>query len=724
MEYKLLAKRDPDQSLRDHSMEVLDKAKQIINSLSNIPSKELILASLLASAFHDLGKADYRFQNAIKQAKRPKVWHPFLSLAIAEGLISEVLRPPISNLTLLAIASHHSPLTFKLYDDEVQGIPKINHIDELRVILIELCKELNLDIICNKLSSSNLNDIIHNAVEVLHNAKLLPTKPEERRRLREGFIFIQGVLMQADWLASSKSSLTKLRFPEKLVRTPSNQELNHYQELATTLEGNAFITLPTGCGKTETSLFWARANNGSRLFYVLPTMTTINAMHQRLKSLWQSLDAEDEVGFYHSRAEFYLAMKFGEPEEHIFDELKEYKYFFSPVNVTTPDQLILSLMNYKKYTLKSFPLRDSLLVFDEIHAYDEETLGMIKGLVKHLIDNYRCKICMMSATFPSALKTEFSFLSAKELLTKDKILQAYSNRRRTSFEFIEDSLMNEIDSIIKAATSGKKILVVLNTVKKAQEMYRALKPIGAYLLHSRYTFEHRMQKEATLLDKDRLPPILISTQIIEVSLDIDYDSMYTEACYPDSLVQRLGRVNRRNRFDVSKVFVFSPESHWPYTEKLMDLSIDMLKQYSNKISSELDYLKLSESFYAQAFDHGRVEDGAQRYERIWECCRYIYSVDLSDMEVQKLLKTRSGFISIPAYPACYESNINELNLKIRESKDLNERRKLRFEKIKHLVEVPLMPSTASKIRKNDGDWFIDMEYDGEYGLRIDADVII
>ena len=95
----------------------------------------------------------------------------------------------------------------------------------------------------------------------------------------------------------------------------------------------------------------------------------------------------------------------------------------------------------------------------------------------------------------------------------------------------------------------------MNTVKRAQNIFKMLqdkfKDKGypnedLMLIHGRFTFADRSRLERRLTDKENiLPMILVATQIVEVSLDIDYDVMFTETCYPDSLVQRAGRVNRR-----------------------------------------------------------------------------------------------------------------------------------------------------------------------------------
>jgi CRISPR-associated endonuclease/helicase Cas3 len=129
------------------------------------------------------------------------------------------------------------------------------------------------------------------------------------------------------------------------------------------------------------------------------------------------------------------------------------------------------------------------------------------------------------------------------------------------------------------------------------------------LIHGRFTFGDRSRLERRLTDtKGTLPKILVATQIVEVSLDIDYDVMFTEACYPDSLVQRAGRINRRGNLGNNGeglIRFFLPEgwqenkekSSLPYDEELLSASISIIRDRASKITSEYDYITLTDNFY-------------------------------------------------------------------------------------------------------------------------------
>ena len=161
----------------------------------------------------------------------------------------------------------------------------------------------------------------------------------------------------------------------------------------------------------------------------------------------------------------------------------------------------------------------------------------------------------------------------------------------------------------------------MNTVKRAQKIFVMLqdkfKDKGypnkdLMLIHGRFTFADRSRLEGRLPDKiakENIPPIiLVATQIVEVSLDIDYDVMFTEACYPDSLVQRSGRINRRGNLGNNGeglVRVFLPEGWYenkdknslPYDQLLLSASIAIIKDKAPRITSEYDYITITNEFY-------------------------------------------------------------------------------------------------------------------------------
>jgi CRISPR-associated endonuclease/helicase Cas3 len=191
----------------------------------------------------------------------------------------------------------------------------------------------------------------------------------------------------------------------------------------------------------------------------------------------------------------------------------------------------------------------------------------------------------MSATFPDALKNELSFLAVKELVPKGILESEFKKRNRTHIKFSNSYVSQNLDDIINSYLEGKKILIVMNTVRRAQDVFRRLRtlmeennypPNDLMLIHSRFTFRDRRNLEKRIFD---YPRIVVATQVIEVSLDIDYDILFTEACYLDSLVQRAGRINRYGNLGNNGeglVNVFLPENTLPYESSMLQNSVKLV----------------------------------------------------------------------------------------------------------------------------------------------------
>lgn len=181
----------------------------------------------------------------------------------------------------------------------------------------------------------------------------------------------------------------------------------------------------------------------------------------------------------------------------------------------------------------------------------------------------------MTATMPSFFKTELKqAIGNFTIITADETLCQQFDRHKA---VLKDGLLSDNLLLIeKNLKAGKKILVVCNTVVQAQKVFKHLSTFAskAVLLHGAFTGEDRTIHEKELKDgeKDKENPIklLVGTQAIEVSLDIDYDILYTEPAPIDALIQRFGRVNRKRK----KVFVLLL-----YLEQLMQMTGSFIIQF-------------------------------------------------------------------------------------------------------------------------------------------------
>ena len=329
---------------------------------------------------------------------------------------------------------------------------------------------------------------------------------------------------------------------------------------------NAILLAPTGMGKTEFSYLWS---NGEKFFYTLPLRTAVNQIFDRTRKVF----GEDKAGILHSDADVYILGEGGESESmRIYELAKNLSY---PAIVSTGDQFFpygLRPPGYEKIFAK---FSYSRLIIDEVQAYDPKAAAITVKFIEHVVQ-MGGKFLLMTATIPSFIQKEIDrriYDAANKtknykllnLFEKDIDLANFSKHRvhvRVE-DYKEDhfSYSKElIQTIINKANEngGSRVLVVLNTVKQAQAVFYDLQKVAKEsvdikLFHSRFTQKHRKDKERELAQfignknesrADKCSKILVATQVVEASLDLDADYLFTELAPWDSLIQRMGRVLR------------------------------------------------------------------------------------------------------------------------------------------------------------------------------------
>ncbi len=259
--------------------------------------------------------------------------------------------------------------------------------------------------------------------------------------------------------------------------------------------------------------------------------------------------------------------------------------------VGTIDQMLFMSLKAKHLTLRHLGFGSKVVIIDEVHAADTFMRTYLLRALQWL-GAYQVPVIALSATLPESHR--FELLSAyregaRQTVDRAKIiaepepdaaLAAIANTngypvitaagarfesqrvsapsgRRNTFELSEASDDDLIDEISRAAASGGCIAVVLNTVNRAQRVFAELQRRHGEcveLYHSRFTTSSRARRERHLVD--RLGPgrsqrpkslIVVATQVIESSIDVDFDVMFTDIAPMDSLIQRVGRVHRHDR---------------------------------------------------------------------------------------------------------------------------------------------------------------------------------
>lgn len=595
-----VANETEGESLIAHSLRVISVAKRICESLpiSIAKRQEIARESALCAALHDSGKAALGFQLSL----RGNHWgrrHEMLSLAIASEVAKE-----LSAAGLFAIATHHKPIEY--FDDVFNGQQIPSEKSQLWQKMTEnLMIHKNLLVQYLNLISSKENFKIDGfdapasetrLKKVWFNKDYQSYKIDSSHRRQASLL--RGLLITADHIASAHQfDLPEVPVQKDYVALISRNELKGnnilpFQQRCAETTGNAILKAPTGSGKTAAILLWAannQAENG-RLFYVLPHTASINAMHRRLQSIY----GDKTVGVLHHKNAAYLYRVF-ENDYSSTDAAKMAqtisglaRELYHPIRVTTPHQILRVALSGKGWELGLAEFPNACFVFDEIHAFEPLLVGLTLASVKWL-KKMGARVLFASATLPifleKMLKEEIGIADENIILpdptnNDDRYVL---DKVRHSVEIRPGSLISNIEAIInEIRVSGKTALIVCNHVATSQKVYEKLREEfkDVKLLHARFNAEDRFNIEL-IIQSNSPPRILVATQAVEVSLDLDYDCGYTEPAPADALGQRFGRINRKgSRAEPALVVIFEEPSYkyLPYDEGVTRETINLLRE--------------------------------------------------------------------------------------------------------------------------------------------------
>jgi len=505
-----------------------------------------------------------------------------------------------------------------------------------------------------------------------------------------------------------------------------NKDLQRQLSLSK-VEEHLLIRAPTGWGKTAASLSYA-IGKGSKIIYVLPTITSIKSFYDDLCTLF----GKENVGEFF----YYADVEARKREEADFKELMFSSYFAKPVIITTLDQLLLTFLQVGKYFLKRPHLRNSVVILDEVHTFSQNMLYILSYFLEKFSKIYNLRLCIMSATFPSVLRKHFENLLKK--VEKLWLNEEFKNIRRVMFRLKENDILDVIEEIVEIYRTSEKpfrMAIVCNTVEKSQKVFEKLQnllselnlKLNVELLHSHFIYKHRCEKEDRINKwiREKKNFILAATQVIEVSLDISFDFMITECAPLEALVQRFGRVNRyKNKTEEINVWITFPseidiKKRYPYEKEDITNTWKLLKNL------EEDNLK-NEFQLIEEYD--KVANLSQVKQRdiynlleIWnKNTNFLYSWRVNDEFAQKLFKFREEFTQL-IIPSLYKDYVEKLYEKMRKEKSYTQKRKIFAEIKEYTVPVPIW---MIKMPREEGFPIVDVFYDEKYGVRKDVNNII
>ncbi|WP_206068953.1 CRISPR-associated helicase Cas3' [Nonomuraea composti] len=584
----LLAKSQPRESLTSHLAATLDGGIALRRRVGNVQVLDEATGGLfwavacLAMLCHDAGKIPDGFQFMLKG--HIKAWgerHEVVSLGFLPALLED---EQLLLWTATGVATHHRSLEggrgalLSLYGhatetewrDRLQPIPHGAAI-ELRDWLLDIAQRSRLPVV--EVPSRSL-DVIEEARQLFDRlCQWWELSASDDRGLTA--VLLQGAVTLADHVSSAHGVLHMHQplngdFRPHLENALAGRghELRPHQTEAAALSGHLLLRAPTGSGKTEAGLLWAatqatemavRTGGIPRVFLTLPYLASINAMAVRLGDLLQN---EELVGVMHSRAaSFHLAAAVcsdDDEEQHVEAARKAVsraaatRLFRETVRVGTPYQILRGVLAGPAHSSTLIDAANSVFVLDELHAYDPQRLGYILATAG-LWEKLGGRIAVLSATLPDALAGAFRDALKAPIHLVEADTAGTPVRHRLSLRDRHLTDRKSIEEMRQRLADGEAVLVVANNVADAQLMFAELAPAveedEAFLLHSRFRRMDRSALETAInerfgVGRGRHPGLVVATQVVEVSLDVDFDCLFTSAAPLEALLQRFGRVNR------------------------------------------------------------------------------------------------------------------------------------------------------------------------------------
>ncbi len=604
----------------------------------------------LACIFHDLGKINAKFQKKIRENRS------FIPGEIPHGLLSVSLLPAkklvkednftIEDVRVLCytIANHHernfSEIEKKNYQVEVeklnQELPFFNYAS---------------------LSSLDLKAKVLSGKYYQLKDKFYLEKGKEKQYFQ--YVMLKGLLNRIDYAASAHELVEyENNFLEDAMKNLDYQWNPLQQYMQAHQKDNVVIVAQTGMGKTEAGLLWLGNSKG---FFTLPLKAAINAIYARIYRNIVTEKQDHRVGLLHSDTfSQYLALEETDKELKIEEYETRTKQLSLPLTICTLDQLFDFVFRYAGYEPKLATLSYSKVIIDEIQMYSASLLAyLILGL--KYITEYGGKFAILTATLPPFI---LHFMEEKGISFKmpDTPFVDEELSLRHSVKVIHEEINAQF---VKEQYHQNKILVICNTVKNAKKIFSVLQEEGieVNMLHSQFIQKDRRAKEEAIqkfVEKgNKESGIWVATQVVEASLDIDFDLLITELSDLSGLFQRMGRCYRKRPWEESvatNVFVFDKSCSGighVVDKGIHELSKEALSYVDGPLTEMVKIKLIEENFTFEKMEK------TDYYKEVKNNLNYLTVVDPNDFDksmVKKIFRNITNVSVIPK-PVYVESEL-------------------------------------------------------------------
>ncbi|SOE21254.1 CRISPR-associated helicase, Cas3 family [Spirosomataceae bacterium TFI 002] len=635
---QVYAKSDGFTTLEMHTRHVITAGLNLIEKLPFNESEKLHWKEKLfrVAILHDLGKLHPDFQKRLNGDRNVNIRHEIISLWFCENFLD------LPKDELFAIATHHKGVISnhgykRLEKEALREYMEYHYSNSNNLLCEEVIRswlklfDINLEFkssIVSKTISKEMTKMlgVTNQMDAIND----PLKSQE-------FSFMRALLIAADHIGSArKEEMIPNYVPLDIKKLNSTKRgetfaFRDFQKRLQTINSDVILHAPTGSGKTEAALSWVHANqsHNSRLYYLLPYTASINAMVGRLQEVYS---VESVTALHSKTLDFFYAQLTDEAsnlDKTAIENAQEARSkkslsseLFYPVKVATLHQVLKTSLKGKGWEFALYDYKNALFIIDEFHTYNALLTGLLLASIKLFKRLFDAKFLFMSATIPEFMLEfiidEVFDGNKNKLIRPNPESQSDSiilNRKRHILCCKKNQTLDgEIKEILDFLNNGKSVLVIVNNVKTAQYLFGIIDydDNRSMLLHSGFHKKSRniIEQAITNKDKNLRPQLLIATQAVEVSLDIDYDMAFIEKAPIDALIQRFGRVNRAGSKKPSPVFLFEEIiGNTPfYDDEVLEKTWNNLIELDGQTLSEVDLIVVCNKVYEHGYNEKQLED--------------------------------------------------------------------------------------------------------------------
>ncbi|MBZ2175793.1 CRISPR-associated helicase Cas3' [Schnuerera sp. xch1] len=621
--YKLLS--HPKIYLIEHLQKVYKWGMEIFEQNKLFLEDKEILSSILVG--HDLGKSTLYFQQYITKEKSHGFIknHGFLSAIMTYCILANKYGMDKALKAFIIVKRHHGNL-YNFFDEvSLNQIEVLNTIDVLDKQLKSIdFQEVNVILDRFKLPNINCTEIKKVFINLFQDMEAVFYYEDELNKNMEEYFkikYLYSILIYSDKfslimdngidkdksIGINKFNIYMDNLPKhkSIINDKRNEARIGIENKIENLDDKIYtLTLPTGMGKTLNSLNFALKLRDKlykeegiyyNLIYSFPFTSIIDQTYQIFKDIFG--DKTSEVLKHH-----YLAKVEYKNEENYF-EIEKSKFLIetwdSKIIVTTFVKVLQCIFSNKNSELLKFnKFANSIIILDEVQNIPHKYWKIIRESFYVLSKALNIYFILMTATQPLIFKDR------KELIENTKEYFDIFDRTRLNINLNEIGINEFVEEICPIINKSDKTMIVLNTVKSAQEVYKTIKEKSnkqILFLSASIIPEDRKERIEKIKTLDRY--ILVSTQVVEAGVDIDNDVVIRDIGPWDSIVQCAGRCNRNNRKELGEVYIYKLKrekyifANIVYGRFLISKTEKILK--GHEMIPEKDYFKYSNDYFEE-----------------------------------------------------------------------------------------------------------------------------